>query len=107
LVPSLFIVGSGLALFATGVFFAQATSSSHVAYHAAQNRGLAIGLYATCYYIGGSVGGALPAVFWDAGGWPACVAFLLAVELTMLVIAWKVWKPRTGEIADFRLPIAD
>jgi hypothetical protein len=35
------------------------------------------------------------------------VAFLLAVELTMLVIAWKVWKPRTGEIADFGLPIAD
>jgi MFS transporter, YNFM family, putative membrane transport protein len=107
LVPSLFIVGSGLALFATGVFFAQATSSSHVAHHAEQGRGLAIGLYATCYYLGGSVGGALPAVVWDAGGWPACVAFLLAVELTMLVIAWKVWKPRTGEIANLGLPIAD
>jgi MFS transporter, YNFM family, putative membrane transport protein len=107
LVSSLFIVGSGLALFATGVFFAQATSSSHVAHHAEQGRGLAIGLYATCYYIGGSVGGALPAVVWDAGGWPACVAFLLAVQLMMLVIAWKVWKPRTSEIADFRLPIAD
>jgi MFS transporter, YNFM family, putative membrane transport protein len=107
LVSSLFIVGSGLALFATGVFFAQATSSSHVAHHAEQGRGLAIGLYATCYYIGGSVGGALPAVVWDAGGWPACVAFLLAVQVTMLVIAWKVWKPRTSEIADFRLPIAD
>jgi MFS transporter, YNFM family, putative membrane transport protein len=107
LVPSLFIVGSGLALFATGVFFAQATSSSHVAHHAEQGRGLAIGLYATCYYLGGSVGGALPAVVWDAGGWPACVAFLLAVELTMLVIAWKVWKPRAGEIANLGLPIAD
>jgi predicted MFS family arabinose efflux permease len=107
LVPSLIIVGSGLALFATGVFFAQATSSSHVAHHAEEGRGLAIGLYATFYYIGGSVGGALPAVFWDAGGWPACVAFLLAVELTMLMIAWKVWKPRTGEITDFGLSTAD
>ena len=54
-------------------------------------RGLALGLYATCYYLGGSVGGALPAVFWDAGGWPACVAFLIVVEMTMLTIAWRFW----------------
>jgi YNFM family putative membrane transporter len=93
LVPSLATIAAGLSLFATGVFFAQAASSSHVAHHAKYGRGLAIGLYATCYYIGGSVGGALPAVLWDAGGWSACVAFILVVEAAMLAIAWKVWQP--------------
>ena len=93
LVPSLATIAAGLSLFATGVFFAQAASSSHVAHHAEHGRGLAIGLYATCYYIGGSVGGALPAVLWDAGGWSACVAFILVVEAAMLAIAWKVWQP--------------
>ncbi len=93
LVPSLATIAAGLSLFATGVFFAQAASSSHVARHAEQGRGLAIGLYATCYYVGGSVGGALPAVLWDAGGWRACVAFILVVQAAMLAIAWKVWRP--------------
>jgi len=32
-----------------------------------KNRGLAVGLYATSYYIGGSVGGALPALLLEPG----------------------------------------
>jgi MFS transporter, YNFM family, putative membrane transport protein len=91
LAPALTIVTAGLSLFATGVFFAQAASSSHVAHHATHGRGLAIGLYATCYYIGGSVGGAVPAKLWDAGGWRACVGFIILVELTMLAIAGRFW----------------
>jgi YNFM family putative membrane transporter len=92
LAPSLTAVTGGLSIFATGVFVAQAASSSHVAHHAERGRGLAIGLYATCYYTGGSVGGALPAVLWDSGGWPACVAFIIVVELAMLTIAWRFWE---------------
>ena len=93
LLPVLPIIAAGLSLFASGVFFAQAASSSHVAHHAEHGRGLAIGIYATCYYVGGSVGGAVPSLFWSAGGWPACVAFVIAVELVMLAIAWKLWQP--------------
>jgi predicted MFS family arabinose efflux permease len=93
LAPSLAVIVVGLSLFAAGVFFAQAASSSHVAHHAQHGRGLAIGIYATCYYIGGSVGGAIPSAFWNAGGWPACVAFIVAVELVMLAIAWTLWQP--------------
>jgi predicted MFS family arabinose efflux permease len=93
LAPSLGVVTAGLSIFASGVFFAQAASSSHVAHHAEHARGLALGLYATCYYLGGSVGGALPAVLWKTGGWPACVAFLIVVQMTMLAVAWKFWKP--------------
>jgi predicted MFS family arabinose efflux permease len=107
LVTSLPVIALGLSLFAAGVFFAQAASSSHVAHHAEHGRGLALGLYATCYYVGGSVGGAVPAAFWNRGGWPACVAFLITVELVMLAIAWKLWKPLPRETADFRWQISD
>ncbi len=41
--------------------------------------------------VGGSVGGTVPAVLWDRGGWPACVGFVLSVEAAMLAIAWKFW----------------
>lgn len=98
LIPSLAVIAVGLSLFAAGVFFAQAASSSHVAHHARHGRGLAIGIYATCYYIGGSVGGAVPSAFWSIGGWPACVAFIVAVELVMLAIAWNLWGPATKPV---------
>jgi MFS family permease len=96
LVPSLLAIVCGLALFATAIFIAQASATSHVGAHAERSRGLAIGLYATCYYVGGSVGGALPSVMWSSGGWPACVAFILAVQLMMLGIAWTGWTRPTG-----------
>src|SRR5262249_57916817 len=96
LAPALVIVTAGLSIFATGVFFAQAASSSHVAHHATHGRGLAIGLYATCYYIGGSLGGAVPARLWNIGGWRACVGFIIVVELMMFAIAGRVWTNTGG-----------
>jgi hypothetical protein len=44
---------------------------------------------------------------WNTGGWPACVAFILAVETVMLTIAWRFWKPLTRESADLSFQIAD
>jgi YNFM family putative membrane transporter len=88
---SLVVILAGLALFGTSVFITQAVASSHVAVNAAEGRGLAIGLYATCYYVGGSVGSAAPAFFWNGGGWPACVAFVIAVQVAMLSIAALLW----------------
>ncbi len=107
LLPWLTVVAVGLSVFATGVFCAQAASSSHVAHHAERDRALAIGLYVSCYYVGGSVGGSVPAGLWAAGGWPACVAFVLCVETAMLTIAWRYWKPTSGDAADHRFRIAE
>ena len=70
-----------------GVFIAQAAASSYVGASATRDRGLAVGLYATCYYAGGSAGGALPSLFWTRGGWPACVALVVAVQVTTAAIA--------------------
>jgi len=74
-----------------GVFIAQAASSSYVGAAAAHDRGLAVGLYPMCYYTGGSVGGALPALFWTAGGWRACVALVVAVQVTTAAIGYSTW----------------
>jgi MFS family permease len=79
------IVVVGLALVCSGVFAAQAAASSYIGIAAARDRGLAVGLYATFYYIGGSVGGSLPALVWNRGGWPACVADCFVQILTAAI----------------------
>jgi YNFM family putative membrane transporter len=83
---------AGLALVSSGVFIAQAAANGYIGVASRSDRGLAVGLYATCYYIGGSVGGALPALFWNTGGWPACVALVVCVQLTTAAIGWTFWE---------------
>lgn len=84
-------VVAGLALVCSGVFIAQAAASSYVGAAATHNRGLAVGLYAMFYYAGGSAGGALPAMFWNVGGWRACVALVVLVQLATATIGWLFW----------------
>ncbi|MGE3508665.1 MAG: MFS transporter, partial [Vicinamibacterales bacterium] len=91
LVPAVMVVAVGLALVATGVFIAQATASSYIGSVTAVDRGLAVGLYSTFYYAGGSVGGALPSVFWNFGGWPATVALVMAIQICTFTLAWRFW----------------
>jgi predicted MFS family arabinose efflux permease len=88
------MVIAGLALVCSGVFIAQAAASSYVGAAATHNRGLAVGLYAMFYYVGGSAGGALPALFWSSGGWRACVALVVVVQITTAAIGYFSW---TGE----------
>jgi predicted MFS family arabinose efflux permease len=91
-VPSLPVIVLGLALSATGVFIAQTTTSSFVGAVTAEDRGLAVGLYAMFYYAGGSLGGVLPGLFWATGGWIACVLMVLAVQAITALIAWRYWR---------------
>jgi hypothetical protein len=57
-----------------------------------------IDLYATFYYVGGSVGGSLPALFWSRWGWPACVLLVVAVQLGLAGVSMTFWPGRwTGE----------
>jgi MFS transporter, YNFM family, putative membrane transport protein len=83
---------AGLALVCSGVFIAQAAASSYIGVAAARDRGLAVGLYATFYYVGGSVGGAAPALVWNRGGWAACVALVVAVQSLTGVLGWLFWR---------------
>ena len=56
LAPWLPVIVAGLALTCTGVFVAQATTSSYIGAVTTRDRALAVGLYSTFYYAGGSVG---------------------------------------------------
>jgi YNFM family putative membrane transporter len=94
LVPWLPAVVTGLALTATGVFVSQATASSNIGAVTAHDRGLAVGLYALCYYAGGSLGAVLPGLFWDAGGWFACVTMVVAVQFATITVALMFWSER-------------
>lgn len=101
--PHLWMVVAGMAVVCTGVFVAQASASAFVGGAAAQNRGLAIGLYSTFYYLGGSAGAAAPGPFYAWGGWPACAAFLAGVQVITILIALLFWKPadraiRAGDV---------
>jgi YNFM family putative membrane transporter len=97
LVPWLPAIVAGLALCATGVFTAQATTSSYIGAVTSSDRALAVGLYSTFYYSGGSTGGALPSMFWSTGGWPACVALVVVVQMTGAVIAFTQWSPAPAD----------
>ena len=96
LAPSLSVTILGLALLATGVFISQTASQSHLRVAAPPGtRVTAAGLYFTCYYLGGTTAGVLPGVFWAIGKWPACVAFIVSMQIVALIIALTGWRTPT------------
>jgi MFS transporter, YNFM family, putative membrane transport protein len=92
LVPSLPVIVVGLAVAASGGFIVQATSTAYVALTAESGRTSAIGFYAASYYVGGSIGAVLPGLTWNVGGWPACVAMVIAMQIFMASMIWFGWK---------------
>ena len=92
LVHSLPVVILGLTMLSSGVFIAQTASQSHLRIAAPSGaRVTAAGLYLTCYYLGGTAAGVLPGAFWAIGKWPACVAFIVAMQILGLSIALAGW----------------
>jgi len=92
LVPSLWAIIGGLAIAAACGFLTQATSTAYVAMTAETGRTSAIGLYATSFYVGGGFGATLPGLVWATGGWPACVAMVIAMQTMMALVIWFAWK---------------
>jgi len=91
LAHSLWMIGIGLTICSSGVFAATTAANNFVGVAAERNRALAVGLYAAFYYVGGSLGAAIPAYFWDLGGWPACVGFIACVQILTVSIALLFW----------------
>lgn len=90
LVPNVWAVIAGLAICCSGVFIAQASATTFVGVAAKHNRALALGLYVSFYYAGGSVGGTAPGWLWQRFGWPGCVALVVAVQMVIASVAWSV-----------------
>jgi MFS transporter, YNFM family, putative membrane transport protein len=93
------IIVAGLALVGSGVFMAQATASSYIGIVTSADRGLAVGIYSSAYYLGGTLGGSLPSLFWESGGWTACVLLVLAVQAATLGIGLGFWRPGVAPAA--------
>jgi predicted MFS family arabinose efflux permease len=105
LAPSLPVIILGLALVSTGTFIAQTATQSHLRVAApAEARVTAAGVYLTCYYAGGTAAGVLPGAFWALGKWPACVAFILAMQVVSLGIALLGWRTPKGGAEAERAP---
>ena len=93
LIHSLPVVVLGLAALSSGVFIAQTASQSHLRVAAPPGaRVTAAGIYFTCYYLGGTAAGVVPGAFWALGKWPACVAFIVSMQLVALAIAFIGWR---------------
>jgi MFS transporter, YNFM family, putative membrane transport protein len=89
----------GLALTCTSVFVGQAAATTHLSRAApAEVRSVASGLYLSAYYAGGAVGGVLPSLTWGLGGWAACVALVVAVQLGMVALAIRFWHRERGAV---------
>jgi predicted MFS family arabinose efflux permease len=102
LVHQLPVVIVGLAMLSSGVFIAQTASQSHLRIAApAGAKVTAAGLYLTCYYLGGTAAGVVPGIFWALGKWPACVGFIVVMQLAALVVALVGWRgvETTGLVA--------
>ncbi len=88
LIPRLPLVVTGLALFSSGIFIAQAAATVQTGVIAGRARSSAAGLYVTVYYIGGSVGATALGWMWLWKRWPACVAALLTASLVTVIFAF-------------------
>lgn len=82
---------AGLTLFAAGTFIAQPLSVGYAGSAFPQARSVAVGLYVGSYYVGGSLGGVVPAAVWPSFGWPGAVAVVVAVQLAALALAMAAW----------------
>jgi YNFM family putative membrane transporter len=93
LIPSLVAVGIGLSLASSGVFIAQTCANSFLRDAApAGTRVSAAGLYICSYYIGGTVGGILPGVFWGFAGWHGCAALTSGFLVIAAFLAFFGWR---------------
>ncbi len=87
LVRALPVIVIGLAIFSSGVFVGQAAATVQTGAIAGRARSSAAGLYVAFYYLGGSVGATLTALFWRWKGWPGCVGLLAGASLLSLWLA--------------------
>ena len=76
LIPSIPAIVFTLIIASTCGILIQASSTSFVAITAKTGTSAAVGLYVTSFYIGGTFGGWLPGLAYEAGGWPYSLALV-------------------------------
>jgi YNFM family putative membrane transporter len=92
LIPSVTAIVVGLVVASTCGILTQASSTSFVAITAKTGTSAAVGLYVTSFYVGGTFGGYLPGLAYEAGGWTASFALIIgmiAIQAAIVAAAWK------------------
>jgi predicted MFS family arabinose efflux permease len=92
LAPSLPVIIAGLAICAGCGLLCQAVSTGYVTITAREARSSAVGLYVTSFYIGGSFGAFIPGLVYEAAGWSACVALVVAMLVVMGFVVALLWE---------------
>ena len=92
LIGNLWIIIAGLAIGAGCGFIVQTAATASVAVSAQRARSSAVGLYVTCYYVGGSLGAVLPGYVWNRAGWPGCVSIVAAMLLLLAAVVLRFWR---------------
>ena len=91
LIPSITAIVISLIVASTCGILTQASSTSFVATTAKTGTSAAVGLYVTSFYIGGTFGGWLPGLAYEAGGWPYSLALVLGMLSIMAAIVATFW----------------
>jgi MFS transporter, YNFM family, putative membrane transport protein len=91
LAPGVPLILAGLVVCATCGMLCQSVSTGYIAMSAKQGRSSAVGLYVTCFYVGGSVGAFLPGLTWQSLGWPGAVAMAIAMQVIMACVVGFFW----------------
>ncbi len=90
--PTLWVIILGLAISAAGIFVCQSAANSYLGAVSGPAKATAAGLYVAFYYLGGSLGAIAPGFAWSVGAWPACVAMIIAVQISTAVLALTFWR---------------
>jgi MFS transporter, YNFM family, putative membrane transport protein len=96
LAPPVAAIVAGLILCAACGMLCQTIATGYVTTIAKDGRSSAVGLYVTSFYVGGSMGALLPGLAWNAGGWPACIAMVVAMLAAMALIAALAYRGATA-----------
>jgi predicted MFS family arabinose efflux permease len=92
LIPSVPAIVFSLVIASTCGMLAQASSTSYVAITAKTGKSAAVGLYVASFYVGGTFGGWLPGLAYEAGGWPWSLALVIGMLAIMAAIVATFWK---------------
>lgn len=88
LITSLSMIAVSLLVVCAGMFTAQAVAPAFVNTVATQSKGGAGALYLMFYYLGGTLGGVVPGLAWQAFNWAGVVAICLCALVVALLSDW-------------------
>ena len=74
-----------------GLLVVQTLSLGLIGATVSHGRSAAVGMYVTTYYVGGALGGVVPALAWGVAGWGGVVWLVLPVFGVMAGLGWRYW----------------